>query len=264
MRVFSIEYVGLRVTGWLISSLAWVVEERQESNQKRRKVEEYRRAHGGQNPPEVKAKEPEGIQINGETLVQVVNLQPSTSSVHASLPARPGFSTVPVLETDKAKAARAIGGSNNELVKNRRDIRMANMSAAEVLKAELAGSSAPLAEVPSEADGAEDRTEMRAASKGEPISTAMVTAEESDTESTRGTKRKVEDDENLIDAELEAAEEDEAPDVAELTSVPHMDRPVEKPKARKVNPDGTVDVEDTVKFVFLFCFLKLLGCSAGC
>ena len=37
------------------------------------------------------------------------------------------------------KAIQAWGGSNRDVVANRRAIRMANMSAAEVLKAELAG-----------------------------------------------------------------------------------------------------------------------------
>ncbi|CDZ98871.1 5-3 exoribonuclease 2 [Phaffia rhodozyma] len=209
------------------------MEERQESNNKRRKVDEYRRANGGRDPPQVETTRP-GVLINGDELVQVINLQSAPSSAaHPSLPARPGFTTVSASEAEKAKAAKAIGGSNNDLVKNRRDIRMANMSAAEMLKAELSG-------------GAQDEI-------AETIEETMSVVQDdpaasSDAES-RGTKRKADEDENLVDADVEEAEEDgdEAPPVAELTSVPHMDQPVEKPKGRKVNADGTVDAEDTVK-----------------
>ncbi|THG94688.1 hypothetical protein EW026_g6827 [Hermanssonia centrifuga] len=73
-------------------------------------------------------------------------------SKHHALPARPnstfaakadsiGLGGPKTAETAQLAptAAQALGGSNRDVVANRRAIRMANMSAAEVLKAELAG-----------------------------------------------------------------------------------------------------------------------------
>lgn len=76
----------------------------------------------------------------------------STPSIHPSLPQRPtydfaanadsiGLGAAPTLESvqNAPTAAQALAGSNRDIVANRRAIRMANMSAAEVLKAELSG-----------------------------------------------------------------------------------------------------------------------------
>lgn len=76
----------------------------------------------------------------------------STPSIHPSLPQRPtydfaanadsiGLGAAPTLESvqNAPTAAQALAGSNRDVVANRRAIRMANMSAAEVLKAELSG-----------------------------------------------------------------------------------------------------------------------------
>jgi 5'-3' exoribonuclease 2 len=316
-------------------------EERQDANQKRRKVEEARRA--GKDEPHFKDKGGQdsrsnlvGMQLNGETLVQVVPAKPSTSNAapaHPSLPSRPAFDLVPAKEdptstsssslpsvpapplpdatfppmqrapepakpvkiTEKAKGIKALGGSNNDLVANRRAIRMANMSAAEMLKAELAGVAGEKVDDDTtieEAKEMHEEKEEEAAEKGEkgpeekqedsvmadgeiPIAKeADITVDpdqsasdaafdaafpppaKSDVSETpsRGTKRKAdEDDDDEDESKLGPGDDgEEAPDKAELTSIPHMDQPVEKPTGRVVNADGTVEYEDTVKYVSCF------------
>lgn len=59
----------------------------------------------------------------------------------SSLPARPAWVVPPVVEEPKPDIA-AMVGSNSSIVANRKAIRMANLSAAEMIKAELAGGAA--------------------------------------------------------------------------------------------------------------------------
>lgn len=76
----------------------------------------------------------------------------SSSVIHPSLPQRPsynfaanadsiglGVAPTPQSIQNTPTAAQALAGSNRDVVANRRAIRMANMSAAEVLKAQLNG-----------------------------------------------------------------------------------------------------------------------------
>ncbi|KAJ6627544.1 XRN 5'-3' exonuclease N-terminus-domain-containing protein [Mycena sp. CBHHK59/15] len=72
----------------------------------------------------------------------------SVPPVHHPLPPRPnfaanadsmGFGASPTAQSPQAAAAQALAGSNRDVVANRFAIRMANMSAAEMLKAELSG-----------------------------------------------------------------------------------------------------------------------------
>lgn len=106
-------------------------EERQEQNAKRRKLDI-------------------GTNNNGSTT------RPS-SSLALDTPPRPaqyfaakadsiGLGAIPTSESveNMPAATSAFAGSNHDIVANRRAIRMANMSAAEVLKAELAGGLAPV------------------------------------------------------------------------------------------------------------------------
>lgn len=104
-----------------------LAEERQNQNAKRRKVEESRAASSG----------------------NVGSSKPSSTTRHP-LPARPDFAAnadslgLGAIVTEESAqnmpaATMALGGSNHDIVANRRAIRMANMNAAEVLKAELAG-----------------------------------------------------------------------------------------------------------------------------
>lgn len=228
------------------------------------------------------------MQLNGETLVQVTPSKiVDPKAVHSSLPSRPAFDLVPAEDAaaaaaaaaDKAKGVEALAGSNNDIVASRRAIRMANMSAAEMLKAELGGvagkpveEDVSIEEVKEIAETKEDDTDMSSAAAEIEAPTPVVEAKTAASEPpagdaaafdaafdaafpppssdasevSRGTKRKAEEDEDEIDGAL-AIDEEEGPPVAELTSIPHMDRPVEKSTARTVNADGTVDYEDTVK-----------------
>ena len=76
----------------------------------------------------------------------------SSNAIHPSLPQRPsynfaanadsiglGAAPTPQSIRNAPTAAQALAGSNRDVVANRRAIRMANMSAAEVLKAQLNG-----------------------------------------------------------------------------------------------------------------------------
>jgi 5'-3' exoribonuclease 2 len=80
------------------------------------------------------------------------NIAPAPPPLHPSLPKRPtydfaanadslGMGAKPTAESlaNLTTAAQALAGSNRDVVANRRAIRLANLSAAEVLKAELAG-----------------------------------------------------------------------------------------------------------------------------
>lgn len=210
----------------------------------------------------------------------------------ASLPARPDFAaradsiglggprTADAAENTSA-AAQALGGSNRDVVANRRAIRMANMSAAEMLKAELGGAqpvksskspspakleshptpvfAQPGAEddmdVPgfgnasamdsmrmpeddrSEADGS---AEPEAPSQGDIEMETSVSGDEA-LQFLHGVKRKLE----------EAEDSENTPDEEAEKSV----------FALKVNPDGTVEQEDTVKCVtptLRFSFFEIL------
>ncbi|KAF9076488.1 XRN 5'-3' exonuclease N-terminus-domain-containing protein [Rhodocollybia butyracea] len=115
-------------------------EERQEANAKRRKLEEENsknRFAAGPSP---------SLGLTASTSSFTSN----TSVAHPSLPPRPDFAAKAdsiglgaKLSAESIQnvpaATQALAGSNHDVVANRRAIRMANMSAAEVLKAELAG-----------------------------------------------------------------------------------------------------------------------------
>ncbi|KAF6762607.1 XRN 5'-3' exonuclease N-terminus-domain-containing protein [Ephemerocybe angulata] len=126
--------------------------ERQDQNAKRRKIEQQKFASGP-----------------GAALA----LTEPTTSLRPPIPERPrpaendfaanaeamGLGSVakPVAEQNVPQAVQAWGGSNRDVVANRRAIRMANMSAAELLKAELAGL-APVKPAGKDEKAAEDKT----------------------------------------------------------------------------------------------------------
>jgi len=236
-------------------------------------------------------------------------MSPSVPPAHPSLPQRPsynfaatadsiGFGAAPTAQSirNTPTAAEALAGSNRDVVANRRAIRMANMSAAEVLKAEMSGLSPvkpdrslpvkppptvsitvsppatleaspmsasppvrhfvpglpdddsddvpgfgkhrnsvvhPLADVSmkvplaeSDADADPDASYVGVGSMGE-------------VEQTAGMKRKFEEGPGVGDADEEVTVQDD-------------DDAVDGPPALKVNPDGTVEQADTVKFVSNF------------
>lgn len=117
-------------------------EERQDQNAKRRKLEHQNREGGFAGPSPTMAL----------TAPSVAPSSAAPSLIHPSLPPRPtydfaakadsiglGAPQTPISIQNAPTAAQALAGSNRDVVANRRAIRMANMSAAEMLKAELSG-----------------------------------------------------------------------------------------------------------------------------
>ncbi|KAH0587221.1 hypothetical protein H2248_006029 [Termitomyces sp. 'cryptogamus'] len=273
-------------------------EERQDQNAKRRKLEQQNSKAGFTTGPSPTL----GLTVNP------VNPSPSVPSAHPSLPKRPtydfaatadsiGLGAAPTTQSvqNVPTAAQALAGSNRDVVANRRAIRMANLSAAEVLKAELSGlvpvkslpakppsptkpvvpiatlEAAPMscspiiASIDSVTPHVDEDEEVpgfgnhRSVVPPEPVSkndaiivdskdvdvdrksdanTSFNTSGDSD--HVAGVKRKFEEgpavpDESVDDI-ITVEEEDDAP----------SDAPSGVP-ALKVNPDGTVEQEDTVK-----------------
>lgn len=213
------------------------------------------------------------MQMNGQDYVTVNATNPVDTarggSMHPSLPKRPGFDTVPTepeqkpafkpgkkltyaqqAESLKAGLA-AMSGSNADIVKNRKAIRMANMSAAEKLKAELEGSDA--AGDKEDGDEPMEENEEKPEVPAEQEEDEEEEEEDDAEEATPGSKRKkrgrtsrhrkarrVDDDDDEDDEEDEKEEEDE-----EAPANPEDEHTAKK--KLKVNPDGTVDYEDTVR-----------------
>ncbi|KAG6866523.1 hypothetical protein C0991_003067 [Blastosporella zonata] len=120
-------------------------EERQDQNAKRRKLEQQNNKAGFATGPSPTM----GLTVNPTNPSQTLSSAPS---VHHSLPQRPaydfaakadsiGLGAAPTAQSIQniPTAAQALAGSNRDVVANRRAIRMANLSAAEVLKAEMSG-----------------------------------------------------------------------------------------------------------------------------
>lgn len=182
--------------------------------------------------------------------------------LHASLPPRPDFAaradsiglggpkTVDAAQNATA-ATLALGGSNRDIVANRRAIRMANMSAAEVLKAELGQSGSSPIPSPTAVDSPMVK---------DPILPVTSEAEEDEIPGLGGDSF-MEETENLngtAEIELSAAAEnflsgvkrklEEVEDSDSTPIIPDEDEePGKGPLALKVHPDGTVEQEDTVK-----------------
>ena len=188
-------------------------------------------------------------------------------TLHASLPPRPDFAaradsiglggprTVDSAQ-NATTAALALGGSNRDIVANRRAIRMANMSAAEVLKAELGGPQSGSS--PPSSTGVDSPVVKNPIL---PITSEVVEEDEIpglggdsfmdaplETEALNGT----------AEIEMSAAAEtflsgikrklEEVEDSDGTPAVPDEDEePGKGPLALTVRPDGTVEQEDTVK-----------------
>ncbi|KAK0499879.1 XRN 5'-3' exonuclease N-terminus-domain-containing protein [Armillaria luteobubalina] len=230
-------------------------ENRQDANAKRRKLE-------AQNGNTVTVGSSSSVSQTGGPTSPSNNS--SSHPVHPSLPQRPDFAANAdsvglggprnaQAQLNMSAATQALAGSNRDVVANIRAIRMANMSAAEMLKAELSGKpdlSLP-AKPPATADvpsATLDASRMRSPSR--PTATVMQAdsslsqdiSMESITEIPQiddsvvaGIKRKAEegpeaDDDTLPDEEEEDTANGNTPSLS-----------------LKVNADGTVDQEDTVK-----------------
>ena len=186
--------------------------------------------------------------------------------LHASLPPRPDFTaradsiglggpkTVDAAQNATA-ATLALGGSNRDIVANRRAIRMANMSAAEVLKAELGQSGSS----PAPSSAAADSPAVT-----DPI--LHITSDFAEEDEIPGlggdsfmeASLETETQNGTAEIEMSAAAEsflsgvkrklEEAEDSEGTPAIPDEDEePGKGPLALKVNPDGTVEQEDTVK-----------------
>ncbi|KAJ3829085.1 exoribonuclease 2 [Lentinula raphanica] len=294
-------------------------EERQEANAKRRKLEEENNKKG------FTSGHSSSLALTAPTSSLTSN---TTPVAHPSLPPRPDFAAradsiglgaKPNAESiqNVPAATQALAGSNHDVVANRRAIRMANMSAAEVLKAELAGlvpvkpsgsgsaskvDSKPVSMLPPTDSDSEpipmvvsepatttttssvdivmtvEHEDIIPGSAAQPDSDEIITntassippdsdmpniekndgqpdpddvitgpadEAEAETESNvAGTKRK-HDDMSADDADADA-DADEAV-VVEEDDEPPVDGPHSPSLAFKVNPDGTVSQEDTVK-----------------
>nr|XP_019049627.1 5'-3' exoribonuclease 2 [Kwoniella bestiolae CBS 10118]OCF28557.1 5'-3' exoribonuclease 2 [Kwoniella bestiolae CBS 10118] len=245
-------------------------EERQEHHTKRRRIDDHRRQN-----------EAKG---NGGAV------QPAATArggpLHPSLPTRPQFDLVPKEEADKkqseaVKKAMSNTASNSDIVKNRRAIRMANLNAAEALKAELLGDDEPetvtventedeekeqlpleeareVLEEQGEDEGVDEEIVQPAIVSDEdegeaPIGDETIELDEGESP-TRPNKRKRtkgddedeeengdEEDDDSSSSSSDDDDDDDAP------PNPEADQPVPKKKL-KVNPDGTVEgYEDDVK-----------------
>ena len=190
--------------------------------------------------------------------------------LHASLPPRPDFAaradsiglggpkTVDAAQNATA-ATLALGGSNRDIVANRRAIRMANMSAAEVLKAELGGFQSGSSPTPSltAADSPVVKDPIL------PITSEVAEEDEipglgGDSFLDASLEMEIETLSGTAEIEMSAAAEnflsgvkrklEEADDSEGTSAIPdEEEEPGKGPLALKVNPDGSVEQEDTVK-----------------
>ncbi|PPR02491.1 hypothetical protein CVT24_002040 [Panaeolus cyanescens] len=259
-------------------------EERQDQNAKRRKLEQQQRENGFESGPS---------QTMALTTAPTAPSQKTAanggSSAHPSLPQRPaydfaakadsiGLGAAPTAESIQMTpaAVQALAGSNRDVVANRRAIRMANMSAAEVLKAELAGLSPvkPSAKVTSPSAPAQEAEQLPVIPPnplptqdedmddvpglGIRPDTSKVSANRSHSADTAeglfnddvhpmieddgiaGAKRKFEEGPGSEDADGED-------DVVVVDDEPEESGDATTALALKVNPDGTVEQEDTIK-----------------
>ena len=228
-------------------------EERQESREKRRRVDEHRRQDEAK-AMKVAAEAPGTTTINGTDYVDVTATARG-GALHPSLPSRPNASegadeavkpkgkklTAIQREAEAMKQAGNLlleaQASNRDVVANRRKIRMANISnqsAAEALKAELAGGAKD-----ESAEGADVKTEEAEVNAEDAADGADDSKlAENDNEVPRGIKRKAEEAE--ADEEEEDGDDDEPNDDDDAPPNPEADQPVSKKKL-KFNPDGTVD-----------------------
>ncbi|KAF9518359.1 hypothetical protein BS47DRAFT_293791 [Hydnum rufescens UP504] len=247
-------------------------EERQDQNAKRRKIEDSNRLRPSASSP--------ALSMQATSYVPFTPLAPpSESPIHHSLPARPAFDifTGPVEEIPSpgsfppAEGAKALGGSNADVVNNRRAIRMANMSAAEHLKAELAGL-VPLGRNASKRGPAEatkpttpsDDSNIVEDHPSLPVDDPLPPQlsdnayppqdhevgganPEIPSDGPRGHKRKIDEVEEVDPASVDDILE---PDISEDVDEDQADVPS---KARVVNPDGTVDQVDTVRCAIFAC-----------
>lgn len=256
-----------------------IAEERQDQNAKRRKTEQQSRSDFTSGPSQTMA------------LTAPPSVPSASLSIHPSLPQRPsydfaanadsiGLGATPTPESiqNAPTAVQALAGSNRDVVANRRAIRMANMSAAEVLKAELSGLSpvkpsassklsAPLAPpdvnpVSTQVDedsipglGSNEQSSDSSSALQPPIQVTGDADANADIDADANMlSGDSEDPDALVPDDALAGtkrkfDEGPASDVVDdVVIVEEEDDDVPPSLALKVNPDGTVQQEDTVKY----------------
>lgn len=246
-------------------------EDRQKSREKRRRIEEHKR----QDRENGISDDPGSMQMNGQEYVAVSAADTARGGrLHPSLPQRPGFDTVPA-EADKpapkpgkkltyqqqAESLKAglaaMSGSNADIVNNRKAIRMANMSAADKLRAELEGGD----DADGEKENAEDAATQDETMEEKPNSQNGDAEEDEDEEDDeaeedvspggkrkkRGRTSRHRKARRVDEGEEEEDEEDEEEDDLEAPANPEDEVVAPAVKKLKINPDGTVDYEDTVR-----------------
>ncbi|CAE6439706.1 hypothetical protein ACGC1H_000817 [Rhizoctonia solani] len=237
-------------------------EERQEQNAKRRKVEQQR----------VKEREQDA---------QLVEVTPApTPNGPHGLPSRPSFD---VFTGSSLPNNPTFAGSNSDVVANRAALRLANLSAADAMRAELAGAAplkptsratlteteptvpeAPEAPAPDAATVDASTPEQMAEPQPEP---EVAAPESLEPEPSKNMDMTVDSEpgnneapDGAVDALITSAVNDAGADdgprgvkrSAEAMEKDDSDTPADDEesgakRALKVNPDGTVDQEDTVK-----------------
>jgi 5'-3' exoribonuclease 2 len=220
----------------------------------------------------------------GTATPAVASSPPKQSTPATSSPAAAAAPSSPA--NFATEGAKALAGSNHDVVANRRAIRMANMSAAEAFKAELAALTplkpknskvqqpqessvvAPPVPVtrpdtdedipgfdasPEEDGGNVARDAQQDADSGNALDAIKVEEDQNfgangfadppaNDAALSGVKRKVEEVDKMEDTDtaiVTVQEEDDEPDKVEETVI----------KKLKVNADGSVDQEDTVRYV---------------
>ncbi|KAG2014000.1 5'-3' exoribonuclease 2 [Coprinopsis cinerea AmutBmut pab1-1] len=227
-------------------------EERQAQNAKRRKLEQAHRQGGTGPAASLKLTEAPAPPASNDFAAQ------------ANALGLGGPAPAPAPAPDSSAAIQALGGSNRDVVANRAAIRMAQMNAAQVLKAEMAALSpvrpsknklskptpAPQAEPPPPATPTPPATATAV-----PVDETPVVDPEGSTE-----VKPPEDLAKDITADIPPeADEHVTPQKRKYEEGPGSNTPDEDvvtveeseeeegPKPLKVNPDGTVEQEDTVK-----------------
>jgi 5'-3' exoribonuclease 2 len=234
-------------------------EERQNESQKRRRRDDHQRQDLEELREAKVAKMGKGqMQMNGTDYEMVPSRNESArgGASHPTLPQRPGFDTEvkqppprPGKKLTYAQQAaslkaglEAMSGSNADVVKNRKAIRMANMSAAEKLKAELEGNGDDKEDDKADEETKDGDEEAKEENDDEADAEGDAEGDVSMEDcAPHGKKRKHDEDED--DEENAAGDDDE-----EAPANP-ADAVVPKRKIT-VNPDGTVDYDDNVRCVF--------------
>jgi 5'-3' exoribonuclease 2 len=267
--------VRLRLTNVTIHD--HLAEERQDKGDKRRRIEAEHRTGGThlQNGHDYVSVQKLPVPHSaGPILPHVLPASSSLAAGPSSLPARPSWVATPEDPVIKLEQiASMVGGSNSSIVANRVAIRMANLNAAQMLKAELDGSS--MIATPVVVDKTAVASNMSAAER---LRLEMMGGVESSSEVTEvedvvkvedvvelspaGVKRKAEEDlvkevvEGVdVEVAIEADEEDDEEDESEEDAPVGAILPVVLPGGHAGTPqlvlmgNNVAEQEDIVKYV---------------